>query len=64
MQKVENYPHLRRVESGCYVNTSTTEYQKALARNKTQERISSLENRLTKIENLLETLINLQTKSK
>ena len=58
MIKVEGHNALYRNEKGAIVNADWSAYEKAKKRKKERERISQLENRLDRIENLLERLID------
>ena len=58
MIKVEGHSSLYKNKSGAIVNTDWSAYEKAKQRKKEKERMSQLENRLDRIESLLEKLIN------
>ena len=58
MIKVEGQSSLYRKDNGAIVNVDWSAYEKAKQRKKEKERMSQLENRLDRIENLLERLID------
>lgn len=58
MIKVEGQQSLYRKDNGAIVNADWSAYEKAKQRKKEKERMSQLENRLDRIENLLERLID------
>jgi len=58
MIKVEGQSSLYKTNSGAVVNADWKAYEKAKERKKEKERLSELENRLGRIEELLERLIN------
>lgn len=58
MKKVEGHTHLYKKDNGAIVNTDWSAYEKAKRRKQEKQRVSQLENRLDRIETLLERLID------
>lgn len=57
MRKVQGHSNLYKTESGAIVNTDRSAYLRAKERKAEKQKINNLENRLEKIESLLERLL-------
>ena len=64
MNRVENYPSLRQVSQGCYINVSDSEYQDALKRYENQQKLTKLEKKVDVLEGKLNTIITLLQENK
>lgn len=58
MIKVQGQHHLYKTPSGAVVNTDKQAYVKAKERKKEAQRLTEVENRLERIEALLEKILN------
>ena len=64
MIKVENYPALRQISQGYYVNVSDDEYQMALNRISQQAKVVKLEQKVDRMEEQLNQIITLLKENK
>lgn len=64
MIKVENYPALRQISQGYYVNVSDDEYQMALNRIAQQAKVVKLEQKVDRMEEQLNQIITLLKENK
>lgn len=58
MRKVENHHNLYKGNHGVVVNTDLSTYEKAKERKREKQRINEMEDRMIRIEQMLERLIN------
>jgi len=63
MRKVEGHSHLYKNQSGAVVTTDWSVYERAKARKAREKKIDEMDDRLTRIEQLLERLIDGQEKT-
>jgi len=64
-EKIENYPDLIKVDKSYVVNINEELYHKALLRKKTGKQINTLEERVSKLENNIQLILDiLQGKQK
>lgn len=60
MIKIEGHHNLYKSSSGAVINIDKKAYQKAVERKKEKQRMSEIEDRLERIEKLLERLIDVK----
>jgi hypothetical protein len=58
MIKVEGHHGLYKANNGAVLNTDIKAYEKAKEKKKEKQRVSEMENRLDRIEKMLERLLN------
>lgn len=63
MKKVQGHSNLYKTESGAVITTDWKVYEKAKERKLKEKRVDELENRLDKIEYLLERILDGQKKT-